>query len=148
VLQGPNTRLALPSAVAVNHRGSIFVANEGSETCTPLCGCVPNGRGASITVYAPGSKGDIKPVATIGGKRTQLYYPGGIALDSKGNIYVLNDDVTNFSCGGIFFLEGTQPILIFAPDSNGDAAPIAAIGGPFTGLDILPGGIAIGPAGP
>jgi hypothetical protein len=40
-----------------------------------------------------------------------------------------------------------DPILIFAPVSNGDIAPIAALGGPFTGL-FDPVAIAVGPAGP
>jgi hypothetical protein len=40
-----------------------------------------------------------------------------------------------------------EPILIFAAGSNGDAAPIGGIGGPFTGLYGL-AGIAIGPGEP
>jgi hypothetical protein len=39
------------------------------------------------------------------------------------------------------------PIPIFAAGSNGDVAPIGAIGGSFTGLS-YPQGIVIGPSGP
>jgi len=161
VISGPNTGLASPSAVAVDRSGYIYVTNEGSAKCSPGCGCLPNGSG-SVTVYAPGSDGDVAPIAKIGGANTGLKYPYGITLDSAGNPYVLNATGIVYACVYINQNEPTavrdgvptirhvrtgNPLLIFATGSNGDVAPVASIGGAFSGL-LNPGGIAIGPTGP
>jgi len=152
VISGPHTKLASPSAIAVDQSGDIYVTNEGRAKCSYGC-CFAAGPG-SVTVYAPGSRGDVKPVATISGANTGLGFPYAIALDSNGNIYVLNG-VTGMFYGssqpcfvGFSISSSYDPILIFAAGSHGDVAPIGAIGGPYTGLAFLPAGIAIGPAGP
>jgi sugar lactone lactonase YvrE len=165
VIRGLNTGLSWPSAIAVDHRGDIYVTNEGPMKCRPGCSCIPSGPG-SITVYAPGSNGDVSPITTISGAQTKLAVPHGIALDSNHNIYVLN--ATGFGASACFNISypptpaanfisnvtgvGTHgirgPILIFAAGSSGDVAPIGAIGGPLTGLNFFPTGIAVGPAGP
>jgi hypothetical protein len=160
VISGPNTGIASPSAVAVDRSGYMYVTNEGSAKCSRYCGCLPNGSG-SVTVYAPGSDGDVPPIATIGGANTGLKYPYGITLDSAGNPYVLNATGIEYFCVYINQNEPTairdgvptirhvrtgNPLLIFAAGSNGDVAPVASIGGPFSGL-FNPEGIAIGPTG-
>lgn len=164
VIRGRKTGLSWPSAIAVGRRGDIYVANEGPMSCKPGCSCVPTGHG-SITIYGPSSNGDVTPVRTIGGEHTKLSEPLGIALDSNSNIYVLNatgfgefcfriifnpspaaDFLSNVAASGTNGIRG--PILIFAAGSDGDAAPIGAIGGPLTGLNFFPAGIAVGPAGP
>ncbi len=169
VISGANTNLASPSAVAVDRIGAIYVTNEGPVQCTRGCGqCIgiPAGPG-SISIYAAGSNGDAVPTATISGPNTGLRFPYEIALDSNGNIYVLNSTRLGFVCVGIvggkertpikqgvtesasFADDSSGPILIFAAGSHGDVAPIGAIGGPFTGLSFYgSGGIAIGPGGP
>jgi hemin uptake protein HemP len=164
VISGANTNLSSPSAVAVDHSGEIYVTNEGPVKCTRGCGrCIgiPAGPG-SISVYAPGSNGDAIPTATISGPNTGLRFPYEIALDSNGNIYVLNSTRIGFICVGIvktnkqtaikegvpFEDRSSGPILIFAAGSHGDVAPIGIIGGPLTGLDFYgSSGIAIGPDG-
>lgn len=147
VISGPNTQLESPSAIAVDHSGNIYVTDEGPAKCSRGC-CLNFGPG-SVSVYAPGSIADAAPIATIKGKKTGLWFPYGIALDSKGNIYVLNDGSPIFygGCFGIVAYQAGAPISIFAPGSNGDVAPIGGIGGSYTGLYDA-GGIAIGPAGP
>jgi 6-phosphogluconolactonase (cycloisomerase 2 family) len=167
VIAGPKTKIATPSAVAVDQSGSIYVTSKGPMKCkrvSSASSCSPNGHG-SITVYGPGSNGNVTPTATITGANTGLQFPFGISLDSNGNIYVLNGAESPFVSVGQtqgaahgavgvpkFFLIGrpkavTIGILIFAAGSNGDAAPIGNIGGPFSGLDAAEG-IAIGPASP
>jgi len=167
VISGRDTKLASPSAIAVDHSGAIYVTNGGPLKCkcgVGSCSCF-NASPGTITVYPPASNGDVTPVATISGTNTGIGSPLGITLDSSGNICVLNDR----SVVGIRQVGGKQqpkppkgfvdrtvrveygpkvdPILIFAPGSNGDIAPIAALGGPFTGL-YDPTAIAVGPAGP
>ncbi len=95
VIAGAHTNLATPSAIAINHSGDIYVTNEGPLKCIhhgiPGVGYVTCGSaGASVTVYAAASSGDVMPIATISGAKTELGYPNGIAVDSYGNIYVLN----------------------------------------------------------
>jgi hypothetical protein len=168
VISGLDAGLASPSAVAVDRSGDIYVTNEGAVKCTHGCGqciAVPDGSG-SITVYAQGADGDATPTATISGAYTGLMYPYKIALDSDRNIYVLNSKPFGFGCvrvvrsngrasieagvlkAGTFNDSSGNSILVFAAGSNGDVAPIAVIGGPFSGLDFYgSAGIAIGPDG-
>jgi len=102
------------------------------------------------------------PTATISGAYTGLTFPYKIALDSDRNIYVLNSKPVGFACArvvrsngrtgvqefGTFNDSSGNSILVFAAGSNGDVAPIAVIGGPFSGLDFYGStGIAIGPDG-
>ncbi len=87
VITGYATGIASPSAITVSKRGNIFVANEGPVDCS--FGCCPVGDG-SITVYAPVSVANAKPIATIQGALTQLEIPEGIAVDSNENIYVVD----------------------------------------------------------
>ncbi len=147
-ISGPNTMLASPSAIAVAHNGNVYVTNQGPSQCKPGCECLPNGSG-SITVYNPNSNGNAAPVSTIGGPNTGLRFPDGITFDSSGNIYVINGPPPIDLCAS--FTRVSAPtenaILIFAPSSSGDVAPIASIKGPSTGLN-NPLGIAIGPDGP
>ncbi len=165
VISGGATNLASPSAIAVDHTGRIYVTNEGIAKCMRGCGqCIPIPAGpGSVSVYGPGSKGDVMPLATISGPNTGLRFPYEIAVDSSEKIYVLNSAGIGFACSGIVKERGAvkvgvpkagifadrigDPILIFAAGSNGDVAPIGTIGGPYTGL-YGPVGIAVGPAGP
>jgi hypothetical protein len=171
VISGPNTKLASPSAIAVDHSGDIYVTNEGPLECTHygkchVCG--PAGPG-SVNIYAPGSNGDVTPIAETSGINTGIGSPYGITPDSNGNIYVLN---RGYAAGGVGINSGDEslsggrtatetlifctvaeeersvvPILRFAAGSHGDVAPIGGVGGSFTGL-YGAAGIAIGPAGP
>ena len=157
-LQGVETGLASPSAIAVGRTsGKIYVANQGSLTCEG-CACFPSGPG-SITVYAPDSSGDSPPVATIAGPHTGLGHADGVALDSSENIYVLTDEgFPGFACvdggppavikiGVAYFnrwVNNSISLRVFAAGSNGDTPPIASIEGPLTALN--PSAIAVGPA--
>ncbi len=161
---GPNTKLTNASAMAVDRHGYIYVTNQGVvRHCPPNCSCSPPGPG-TITVYAPGSNGDVKPTTTISGPNTRLGLPYGIALDWSGNIYVLNEpggfrfelcSTSGFAPAattglgiGSAAAHISGPILVFAAGSSGDVAPIDAIGGPSTGLGYYALGIAVGPSGP
>ncbi|MGH7812414.1 MAG: hypothetical protein ACREQI_00220 [Candidatus Binataceae bacterium] len=81
------------------------------------------------------------PIATITGPATQLGQPSGIAIDSSGQIYVVNN-----SCGP----SASGCIAIYAPlagrTGNLDIAPLKTIGGPNAQLNDL-AGIAVDGAG-
>ncbi len=119
---GDKTGLKSPNGLAVDGSNKLYVLNEFGGT----------GNGSSITTYAPGAEGNVAPEATIAdaaSKRTQLNSPAGMALDSRGNIYVTNDG-------------GSNSITVYAAGSNGNVAPEAVISGSDTGLS-TPRGIAI-----
>ena len=46
---------------------------------------------ARIAIFAANSDGNVPPIATIAGDKTGLAEPVGLALDSAGDLYVLND---------------------------------------------------------
>jgi secreted PhoX family phosphatase len=70
IISGPDTGLNLPHGIGIDSDGKIYVANDGSD----------NKGVDSVTVYAPGSSGDAKPIAVIGGSLTGLGKPGGLAV--------------------------------------------------------------------
>ncbi|MGH7814804.1 MAG: hypothetical protein ACREQI_12470 [Candidatus Binataceae bacterium] len=129
-ITGPDTGLGYPVGVAVDSAGDIYVVNsQGTQTF----------GSSSVTVYSPGSNGDAAPISTIVGPDTNLYFSGGVALDSSGNIYVTNSASSDSQNGSI---------TVYSPGSNGDVAPIRTIAGNKTGLDTEPNAIVIGPLAP
>ena len=109
------TGLSEPQFVAFDASGKIYVTN-------------PRACGATITIYAKGSKGEAAPTAIIGGSNTGLVQPAGIALDSSGKIYVADSSATS--------------VFVYAAGSTGNVAPIATISESNTGL-VSPVGIAL-----
>ena len=112
IISGSRTRLALPWCIVLGSDGKIYVANFGSGITDKIVR-------DSITEYAPDSNGNVSPSATITGDKTRLNSPGGIAVDSVGNIYVTNDPST--------IEEGDDKITVYARGSNGNAAPKASL---------------------
>ncbi len=115
------TRTPTPTATAtVSARNSIFVTNFAA---------VPQlNTGDSVTSYPVTVSGNsnIAPSININGSNPALFEPSAIALDSRGNIYVVN------MTGG---LSGNGSVTEYAAGNNGNAMPIATISGPDTGLD-------------
>ncbi len=128
-IAGPKTGLEAPSSVAVDSHGYIYVTNDSKSPKTP----------DSITVYAPGSKGDAIPARVISGPATLLSEPDGIAVDSSGNTFVTSRQSEGESCCH-------AAVLIYAPGATGNVAPIESIDGDCAKLT-MSGGIALGPNG-
>ena len=71
----------------------------------------------SITVYAKDAKGDVRPVRTIQGAKTQMDWSTGMAVDYERNeIFLAND--------------GGNSMLVFDASAGGDVAPLRALKGP------------------
>ena len=88
-------------------------------------------NGNSVTVYAPGSNGNVAPINVISDRSDLLSSPWGIALDSAGNIYVASYDSG-----------GRGAVSVYKAGSSGNCVPTATISGMRTGLD-HPFGIAV-----
>jgi sugar lactone lactonase YvrE len=166
LISGPDTGLASPSAVAVDRNGYLYVTNDGLTKDGAQPSAQPGLAGffIKVTKAGPGSITIYRPIATLAGERTKLNLPNGVALDQGGNIYVLSYFARSFVSvsqsqqlktarsgvpkgGTVVDLFSNVQILEFAAGANGDVAPVASIGGPYTGFN-FPKGIAIGPTGP
>ncbi len=101
VISGSNTNLAAPEGVVVDSAGNIYVANSGNN---------------SIAVFAPNASGNVAPIRLIQGANTKLDAPCGLALDSAGYLYV-----------GTLDAKTNGPVLVFAPNANGNASPFQSI---------------------
>jgi sugar lactone lactonase YvrE len=117
VISGMNTGLASPLAMAIDSADNLYVVN-----CNE-CHYGPPGT-TSVEEFAAGSSGNVSPIRTISGKRTQLGVIEGIALDAKGSIYVAN----SFSA----------EVTVYGRHANGDAQPERVL----TGVSV-PVGLAV-----
>jgi sugar lactone lactonase YvrE len=118
-ITGGLTGLTVPTALAVDSAGQLYVANF---------------LGGFVTVYAAGATGNAAPAAMILGITAGLDTPRGIVRDARGRLYVAE----GFRLGG--------RIRIYPAGATGNAAPAASIAGVNTGL-YSPQGIAIDAAG-
>lgn len=117
-----STGLSGPIGLALDPVGALYVANA---------------RDSTIAVFAPGASGHVAPIRQLGGPRTKLNVPQGIALDSRRRIYVTNQR---------HYILGEGSVTVYAPDAEGNAAPIRMIVGPHTRLT-RPIGLAVDAGG-
>jgi DNA-binding beta-propeller fold protein YncE len=147
ILEGDETRLADPHGIAVDAKNRLlFVANHGSRQRyggpavpapdfttwekwidRPILRILPRvylrGSGTfeppSIAVYAADAHGNAPPLRVIQGPRTQLNWPGHLAIDPEaGELFVAND--------------ADHSILVFGAGDTGDVAPRRILKGPKT----------------
>lgn len=136
VIRGPKTGLADPHGVyfdgvnneilAANHGNWAPLAKTASSDALPEAG---HFQPPSITAYSGEAEGDMQPLRTIQGARTQLNWPMGIYVDTVHNEIA----VANY---------GDSSVLIFRRTDTGDVAPLRVIRGNQTGT-AGPMGVAI-----
>jgi sugar lactone lactonase YvrE len=117
--------------LAVGRDGSLYVLLAIPASVQTFPPVVPR-----ILVYSPRSAGDAPPVREIAGPQTGLASAMGIAVDRSGRIYVANNSVSKDSVVPI------PSISVYAPDANGDVAPIRTLVGTATRLS-SPNGVAV-----
>jgi 6-phosphogluconolactonase (cycloisomerase 2 family) len=131
-IRGEKTQLADPHGVYLDGPGNeVFAANHGNWTemrsyaddAVMLPGEYKAGRfeQPSIRVFRADANGDVAPIRTIQGAKTQLAWPMGIDVDREAQELA----VANY---------GSNSILIFAKNASGDVGPVRVIGGPSTGI--------------
>lgn len=141
-IRGANTGLADPHGVFWDNRhNEIGVANHGNYRGLIKdvgAGCVPTGTAepeggsvlpSSITIYSGDAKGDVRPLRTIQGDKTQLDFPMGLSIDEEHDEFAVANN-------------GGNSVLVFSRTASGDAAPHRVLGGDKTGIN-RPMGIAI-----
>ncbi len=102
VVGGPHTRMSHVTGMAVDISGDIFIANQGEHP-----------GDAHINWFAASLNGNIEPDRIIEGPHTGLTSPGGVAIDSTGETFVVD--------------RKTNRVLIFASDASNDAAPVGML---------------------
>ncbi|HTN49905.1 MAG TPA: hypothetical protein VMK32_10780 [Burkholderiaceae bacterium] len=108
-LAGAGLALVDPAGVALDRVFNVYVADSASD---------------SIRIYAawqPFTECPCAPLRSIAGRNAGLDRPVSVAFDTRGNLYVTNyrQDQSNFGY-----------ISVFAPDAQGDVAPIRILGVP------------------
>jgi hypothetical protein len=149
IISGNRTGLNMPDGIAVYANGRIYVTNDPSPNAPGAPeGYIPGATyDDTVTVYAPGAKGNVAPIATIIGIDTGIGEPQSIALDSGGRIYVANAsgyDGKTLDPHGAYL--HWKSITAYPADANADIAPIATIKGAQTGLTD-PKGVTVSPNG-
>jgi DNA-binding beta-propeller fold protein YncE len=141
-IRGANTGLADPHGIFWDDRhNEIGVANHGNYRGLIKdvgAGCVGTGTAdpeggavlpSSITIYPGDAKGDIRPLRTVQGEKTQLDFPMGLSIDDEHDEFAVANN-------------GGNSVLVFARTASGDTAPIRVLSGDKTGIN-RPMGIAI-----
>ena len=109
VISGDRTRL---EDHAIIQPAAIYVTDVGDEDSSS--------SPPRIMVYPADSNGNVAPIVTIGGDKTGLTLPNGIAVNPAGReIYVIND-------GSQIRAEDTM--VVYSPGANGNITPVATIG--------------------
>ena len=121
-LAGPSTKMEDPHGIGLDMKDKLmFVTNHGNARE----GEEPNTYGKfnlpSITVYPVDAKGDVAPLRTIQGSKTQLNWPAHVWIDEeRGEFYIAND--------------AGDDVLVFKTTDSGDVAPTRMIKGAKTQL--------------
>jgi len=134
-----NTLLADPHGIYLDgEHDEVFTANHGNWTeMRSYAGDEPAFPGqyipgkfeeSAIRVHKASATGDVAPIRTLQGKRTQLSWPMGITVDKERHELL----VANY---------GNSSVLVFKVDAAGDMAPVRVLGGKSTGIN---GPIAVG----
>ena len=125
LIQGPATGLAEPHGIFVDAKANeIYVANRGHKVVEEEATGLPVGSTdlPSITVYARTAHGNVAPLRTIQGDKTQLDEAKPIFVDAGRHEIVVADG------------SPTDALLFFDQKAEGNAAPIRVIQGSDTGL--------------
>jgi len=121
LIQGESTRLSDSHGIAIDAKNKLlFVNNWGNISDYRIAG---SGRfeAPSITVYRLDADGDAPPVRVIQGPKTQLNWPGAMAVDpERHELYVANDV--------------GQAIIVFRETDKDDVQPVRVIKGQKTSL--------------
>lgn len=130
-IAGNRTRLEAPHGIAIDEKNQLLYVNHWGQATDYRNPGTGRFNDPGINVYPLGVSGDVPPVRIIEGDRTQLNWPGNMALDrDTGDLYVANDM--------------GHSVLVFTGMSyvRGNVPPTRAIKGDRTALS-YPTGVAV-----
>ena len=121
LLQGKSTRLSDSHGLAIDTKKKLLYVNNWGNISDYQTAGTGKFEPASIAVFRLNANGDTDPLRVIQGSKTQLDWPGSMAVDpDTGDLYVANDM--------------GQSILVFHGTEEGNAKPHRVIKGRKTGL--------------
>lgn len=130
-LAGAATGLYIPTGIAVDGSGNIYVSNVDTAT-TPYSGVI-----AEFTAAAAGNTAPTRAITNV----KQMF--NGVALDAQQNVYAVMETLTVTNNQSTY---SSPSIVEFATGTSGPAAPAKTISGTLTGLASA-GGIQVDAAG-
>ncbi len=136
-----NAQLRAPAAVAVDRAGNVYVADTGDSELRKVSASGTIIRIAGTGVFCPNA-----PSCGDGGSAAsaQLNYPGGVAIDRAGNLYIADggdNEIRKVSIAGTITRVAGSGAQCASPPSCGD-------GGPATSAQLNgPDGVAVGTSG-
>jgi hypothetical protein len=138
---GASRSAPLPSSASIQAQSTIGAAAAPCmrRTCIYVIDTFKHNPHAAVLAFDADANGDAPPLLRIGGPKTLLQRPSGLAVDAERNIYVasLADQDQH----------GTrESITEYAAGADGDASPIRRIDGSRTRLS-YPFGVAVGSGG-
>jgi sugar lactone lactonase YvrE len=134
-------QLSAPAGLAVDQAGNVYIADTGDSEVRKVspAGKISRIAGTGVACAAAPSCGD-----GAGATSAQLNFPGGVAVDGSGSVYVADagdNEVRKISAAGTIARIAGSGTLCAAPSACGD-------GGPATSADLSgPDGVAVTPAG-
>jgi sugar lactone lactonase YvrE len=117
---GTAARFYLPSGVAVDRNGNVYVADQGNDTIREV-------TAAGMVTTIAGQPG-IEGTNDGAGSASQFYYPNGLTVDASNNIYVAdlgNNTIREVRPAGTNWTVTTlagQPLFPGPNDGSGSAA--------------------------
>jgi len=130
-IAGARTRLDAPHGIAIDEKNQLLYVNHWGQAADYRNPGTGRFNDPGINVYPLGVSGDVAPLRVIEGDRTQLNWPGNMALDpDSGDLYIANDM--------------GHSVLVFTAMTyvRGNVPPSRVIKGPKTGLS-YPTGVAV-----
>lgn len=118
-MRGLNTQLADPHGISLHIKKKLMLVTNHGNTLDGVSPTYGKFIPPSITFYPMDSKGNVAPLRTISGDKTQLNWPAHIWVDeARDEFYVAND--------------AGNSVLVFGVEDQGDVAPRRVIKGPKT----------------
>jgi sugar lactone lactonase YvrE len=133
--------LSSPAGLAVDRAGDVYIADTGDSEVRKVspAGKISRVAGTGVACAAAPACGD-----GAGAISAQLNFPGGVAVDGAGSVYVADagdNEVRKISAAGTITRIAGSGKLCGAPSACGD-------GGAATSADLSgPDGVAVTPAG-
>jgi DNA-binding beta-propeller fold protein YncE len=130
ILKGDSTRLSDTHGIAIDLKARLLYVNSWGSIAPEHAVSAGANELPLISVYPLDAQGDMAPMRVIQGPKTQMNWPGTMAVEPEtGDLYVAND-----VCHSILVFKGRT--------DQGDVAPTRVIKGGKTGL-AYPSGVAL-----
>jgi hypothetical protein len=113
---GSASKIGQPTSIALDSTGKIYVSDQASTVCGPVC--------PAILIFPAGSNGAVTPTS-ISGSLTKLLAPTDVKVDSTGKIYVADSTAA-----------GVGVIYIYAAGSVGNVAPTVMLTSPGAAIGL------------